>query len=57
MQDLAQMGVFAVVAEELSLSKAAEKLGCSKSAVSKQISALEGKLGVKLLYRSTRRSR
>jgi DNA-binding transcriptional LysR family regulator len=57
MQDLGRMGVFAVVAEELSLSKAAEKLGCTKSAVSKQITALEIELGVKLLYRSTRRSR
>ncbi len=57
MQDLGHMGVFAVVAQELSLSRAAEKLGCSKSAVSKQITALESRLGVKLLYRSTRRSR
>ena len=57
MQDLGRMGVFAVVAEELSLSKAAEKLGSTKSAVSKQITALELELGVKLLYRSTRRSR
>ena len=57
MQDLGRMGVFAVVAEELSLSRAAEKLGYTKSAVSKQITALEAELGVKLLYRSTRRSR
>lgn len=57
MQDLARMAVFAVVAEQLSLSKAAEKLNCSKSAVSKQITALENQLGIKLLYRSARRSR
>jgi len=57
MQDLGRMGVFAVVADELSLSRAAEKLGYTKSAVSKQITALEAELGVKLLYRSTRRSR
>lgn len=57
MQNLSRMGVFAVVARELSLSKAADKLGFTKSAVSRQVSTLEEALGVKLLYRGTRRSR
>lgn len=57
MQNLSRMGVFAVVAELQSISAAADKLGFTKSAVSKQITALEAELGVKLLYRTMRRTR
>jgi len=54
MHDLNAIPVFAAVIEQGSFSKAAEKLGITKSAVSKRISSLEGQLGVKLLHRSTR---
>lgn len=47
--------VFASVAELGSFSLAAQSLGLSKSAVSKQVSQLEARLGVRLLQRSTRR--
>ncbi len=47
--------VFTTVIEEGSFSKAANKLGITKSAVSKRISGLEARLGVKLLQRSTRK--
>lgn len=57
MQELARMAVFAVVAEEENVSRAAERLGLSKSAVSKQLTALEASLGVQLLFRHARRTR
>lgn len=47
--------VFVAVVECGSFSQAGEKLGTSKSAVSKRINQLEGKLGVRLLHRTTRR--
>ena len=46
--------VFVAVVETGGFSPAARKLGVSKSAVSKRISRLENKLGVRLLYRTTR---
>ncbi|MEM9631021.1 MAG: LysR family transcriptional regulator [Pseudomonadota bacterium] len=49
--------VFAAVAETGSFSKAAERLGLSKSAVSRRVSALEQKLSVRLLERTTRHLR
>lgn len=57
MQELARMAVFAVVAEEENVSRAAERLGLSKSAVSKQLTALEESLGLQLLFRNARRTR
>lgn len=48
------MIVFARVVELRGFSAAARQLGMTKSAVSKQVSALERLLGVKLLNRSTR---
>ncbi|WP_108652435.1 LysR substrate-binding domain-containing protein [Dongshaea marina] len=45
---------FVSVAEKLSFKLAAEALGVSPAQVSRQISTLEQRLGVKLLYRSTR---
>lgn len=53
--DLNSLVSFLRVAEEGSFSAAAEKLGLSKSAVSQQIAALERRLGLKLLDRTTRR--
>lgn len=55
MQDISAIPVFTCVIEERSFSKAAGKLGITKSAVSKRISKLEAQLGVKLLHRSTRK--
>lgn len=52
---LTGMAVFARVVEEGGFSKAAQTLGLSKSAVSKQVSRLEDRLGVRLLNRTTRR--
>ncbi|MGA7802240.1 MAG: LysR family transcriptional regulator [Gammaproteobacteria bacterium] len=56
MQDrLNGMRVFAQVVEAKSFSAAADRLGMSKSLVSRHVSALERSLSVKLLNRSTRR--
>lgn len=53
--DLNGFTVFAKVAELGGFTAAAETLGLSKSMVSRQVSALEGQLGVRLLNRTTRR--
>jgi DNA-binding transcriptional LysR family regulator len=47
--------VFARVVEAGSFTAAARALGVSKSVVSERVSALEARLGVRLLHRSTRR--
>lgn len=47
--------VFAQVAEDGSLSRAAEKLSLPKSTVSRRLAALEEQLGERLLLRTTRR--
>ncbi|WP_299003272.1 LysR family transcriptional regulator [uncultured Shewanella sp.] len=47
--------IFVTVVEMGSFSKAAERLGSSKSAVSKRITQLEASLGIRLLHRTTRR--
>jgi DNA-binding transcriptional LysR family regulator len=52
---LAAMSVFAEVVEAKSFSAAAARLGISKSLVSRQVSALERSLSVKLLNRTTRK--
>ncbi len=52
---LAGMAVFARVVEAGGISAAARDLGLSKSAVSKQLSGLEDRLGARLLQRTTRR--
>jgi len=49
------MRVFAQVVEAKSFSAAADRLGMSKSLVSRHVSALEQALAVKLLNRTTRR--
>jgi len=54
-QDLRALLVFAHVVEEKSFSGAAERLGVTKSAVSKMIAGLEAALGVQLLVRTTRK--
>ncbi|MEH6443681.1 MAG: LysR family transcriptional regulator [Oceanospirillaceae bacterium] len=55
MNILMLMETFSVVVETGSFTAAAEKLGLSKSFVSKQISILELDLGARLLYRTTRK--
>jgi DNA-binding transcriptional LysR family regulator len=52
---LTGMSVFAEVVEAKSFSAAADKLGISKSLASREVSALERSLAVKLLNRSTRK--
>lgn len=55
MDHLADLAIFARVVELESFSAAAATLGLSKSAVSKQISRLEQRLGAQLLQRTTRK--
>lgn len=55
MKDISAIPVFTAVIETGSFSKAAGKLGVTKSSVSKRISGLEAQLGVKLLHRTTRK--
>ena len=55
MEQLDAMAIFARVVEAESFSGAARALGLSKSAVSKRISRLEDRLGLRLLNRTTRR--
>ena len=54
MDHLAEMAAFARVVDAKSFSAAARGLGISKSAVSKQVTKLENKLGARLLNRTTR---
>ena len=49
------LAVFARIVRYGSLSGAANSLGMSRSAVSKQLSALESQIGVRLLQRTTRK--
>lgn len=53
--DLNHLAVFVRVAEHGSFTQAARELGVHRSAVSRQVAALEEDLGVRLLLRSTRR--
>ncbi len=55
MEPMSEMVVFSRVVEAGSFSEAARRLGSSKSAVSRQVTRLEGRLGVQLLQRTTRR--
>lgn len=53
-QGLAELAVFAAVARHQSFVRAAEELGVTASAISHALKALEQRLGVRLLNRSTR---
>ncbi|MGF1695736.1 LysR family transcriptional regulator [Vibrio lamellibrachiae] len=54
MQDINDMLVFATVVEAGSFTAAAESMGLPKSNISRKVTRLEEKLGVRLLERSTR---
>jgi DNA-binding transcriptional LysR family regulator len=54
MQSLNRLEIFLEVAKHQSFSKAAQRLGITGPAASKQVIALEEELGVKLLHRTTR---
>lgn len=54
MDRLEDLRLFALVAETRSFTRAAGKLGLSKSAASRRITDLEARLGVRLLNRTTR---
>ena len=55
MDQLGGMRVFCAVAELGSFTAAAQRLGMAKSMVTKHVAALEDRLGVRLLNRTTRR--
>ena len=55
MSQLEDMQMFACVMEQGSFTAAADSLGLSKQLVSRRVAALEERLGVRLLNRSTRR--
>lgn len=55
LDDLNALAVYAKVVERESFTRAAEDLGLSKSAISKQIARLEDRLGARLLNRTTRK--
>jgi DNA-binding transcriptional LysR family regulator len=52
--DLPDLAVFAAVADERSFTRAATRLGVSQSALSHTVRALEKRLGLQLLARTTR---
>src|SRR6202043_2611130 len=52
--DLNDLAAFAAVAEHRSFTRAAARLGMSPSALSHSMRALESRLGVRLLSRTTR---
>ena len=55
MNRLEDLEAFVAVVEAGSFTQAAERLGIAKSAISRRVSALEARLGVELLRRTTRR--
>lgn len=55
MEKLDDIAGFVTVARSGSFTAAAEQMGCSKTAISRQVSRLEQALGVQLLHRTTRR--
>jgi DNA-binding transcriptional LysR family regulator len=55
--ELNDLAAFVVVADEMSFTRAASKLGMSPSALSHAMKALEARLGLRLLARTTRKVR
>jgi DNA-binding transcriptional LysR family regulator len=56
MSQFEEMRTFVRIVEAGSISQAAEQLGIAKSGVSRRLTDLEGRLGVRLINRTTRRS-
>ncbi|MTI13579.1 LysR family transcriptional regulator [Sansalvadorimonas verongulae] len=54
--DLNEALIFVSVVEAGTMTAAAERLGIQKSTVSRKIAAMEERIGMRLIYRSTRRS-
>ena len=52
--DLQELAAFAIIAQERSFTRAAARLGVSQSALSHSMRALESRLGLQLLARTTR---
>ncbi len=52
--ELSELAIFSIVAEERSFTRAGARLGLSQSAVSHMMRTLERKLGIQLLARTTR---
>ena len=52
--EMADLTAFVVVAEERSFTRAAAKLGISQSSLSQIVRRVEGRLGLRLLTRTTR---
>src|SRR5215472_13958784 len=52
--EFAELSAFVAVADELSFTKAAVRLGLSPASLSLSVRALEDRLGVRLLNRTTR---
>jgi DNA-binding transcriptional LysR family regulator len=52
--EFAQLRTFVTVAEQLSFSRAAERLGITPSSLSQTVRSLEERLGIRLLNRTTR---
>lgn len=57
MNDFNEIAIFAAVAQEMSVTRAAAVLGISKAAVSRSVTRLEARLGTRLFERNTRRLR
>jgi LysR family transcriptional activator of dmlA len=56
MNNVADLSFFITVAQAGTLSAAAQELGLSPAAVSRRLAALEARLGIRLLNRTTRRA-
>lgn len=54
-EPLSELSAFVAVVDARSFTAAAQRLGTTKSLVSKQVTRLEDRLGVRLLHRTTRR--
>lgn len=54
-EPLTELAAFVAVVDSGSFTAAAQRLGSTKSLVSKQVTKLEDRLGVRLLHRTTRR--
>src|SRR5918996_4285920 len=53
--ELREIRVFLALADELHFGRTAERVGLTQSRVSQSLRALEDKLGVQLVHRTTRR--